>query len=450
MTLAELLEKKRNAVAAYRAELEDAEKTNRPVDQGKSDAWEKEIEDADTAIKTIETDKATATRRRDFLAGAERSLRQPVLAGTLQPRGTDGASLQPDNRSAIERYRDATARGMSRTEAIAAIAGADDDRAEACGLALRQYLSNGHIESSLRQRAGLQMDSDVAGGYLVIPEVFVARLIQDLDRVVFMRGLATIFPLANGESLGAPSLDTDISDAEWTTELQTGTLDTALQFGKRRLTPHPLAKRILVSKDLMRAAALSPEAIVRERMAYKFGTVEENAFMTGSGAAQPLGVFTAHADGISTARDVSTDNTTTALTADGLINAKYALEAQWLMNPNLRWIFHRNVVRDIRKLKDGNGVYIWQPGLLVDRGDRILDVPLIMSEFAPSTMTAGQYVGIIGDFSYYWIVDSFGLEIQRLVELYAATNQDGFHGRRKLDGAPVLEKAFARVQLASA
>jgi HK97 family phage major capsid protein len=57
-------------------------------------------------------------------------------------------------------------------------------------------------------------------------------------------------------------------------------------------------------------------------------------------------------------------------------------------------------------------------------------------------------VAIIGDFNYYWIVDSMQMEMQRLEELYAATSQVGFIGRAKLDAQPVLAEAFKRVKLA--
>ena len=169
--------------------------------------------------------------------------------------------------------------------------------------------------------------------------------------------------------------------------------------------------------------------------------------MSGSGAAQPLGIFTASDDGITTSQDVSTDNTTTAFTADGLINAKYKLTSPYLMSANLRWVMHRDAVKMARKLKTGDGQYLLTPGLAGDGVDRILDVPVFMSEQAPSTFTSGLYVGIIGDFSRYWIADGMQLQIERLVELGAATNQDYFIGRMKTDGMPVLSTAFARVKL---
>jgi len=78
----------------------------------------------------------------------------------------------------------------------------------------------------------------------------------------------------------------------------------------------------------------------------------------------------------------------------------------------------------------------------------LLSFPFRVSEFAPNTFTTGLYVGILGDFSNYWIADSLAMELQRLVELYAETNQVGLIGRLESDGMPVLEEAFVRVKLA--
>ncbi len=74
--------------------------------------------------------------------------------------------------------------------------------------------------------------------------------------------------------------------------------------------------------------------------------------------------------------------------------------------------------------------------------------PVRESEWAPSTFTTGLYVGIIGNFDYYWILDSLLMEIQVLAELYAETNQIGYIIRAETDGAPVQSNAFARVTLA--
>ena len=69
---------------------------------------------------------------------------------------------------------------------------------------------------------------------------------------------------------------------------------------------------------------------------------------------QPLGVFTASGHGISTARDLSTGNTTTAITFDNLTRQKYALKEGY--RRNARWLFHRDVLVTIALLKDGRPV----------------------------------------------------------------------------------------------
>nr|WP_269440572.1 phage major capsid protein [Micromonospora tarapacensis] len=311
--------------------------------------------------------------------------------------------------------------------------------------AFRQYIVGGRSTLSPEQARTLQAGSDPEGGYLVAPQKWVSGLLQRLDDEVFIRRWAHTETLTEAASLGVPTLDTDLDDAEWTTEFGTGNQDDSLRFGKRELTPNPLAKRVKVSRKLLRLTRGNAEDIVRDRLAYKFAVSQEKAFMTGDGNKKPLGLFTASPMGISTGRDVTVGDISDDeqdINADGLIDMKYTLKAGYLANA--RWLFHRDTVKRIRKLKDQEGVYIWRPGLATDRPDTILDLPFGMSEFCPNTYTDGQYVTLLGDFKKYWIADALNMEVQRLVELYAETNQVGFIGRLETDGMPVLEEAFVR------
>lgn len=307
------------------------------------------------------------------------------------------------------------------------------------------WLRRGYLSQNLVDIRALQADADTLGGYLVTPMQFIDRLLQAVDNAVYIRQWATVFALPNADSLGVPTLDTDPADADWTTELATGSEDSSMAFGRRELHPHPLAKRIKISNKLL-AKVPDSEGLVRGRLAYKFGITWEKAALTGSGAGQPLGVFTASALGISTSRDVSTGNTTTSIQTDGLIEAKYTLKGQYW--PRARWLFHRDGVKQVAKLKDGNGQYMWRESVRAGEPDMLLGFPVFMSEYAPNTFTTGLYVGILGDFSNYWIADSMAMSVQRLVELYAESNQVGLIGRLESDGMPVLEEAFVRVTLA--
>lgn len=307
--------------------------------------------------------------------------------------------------------------------------------------AFNDYLRTGHVPQEMRT---LQAGVDTLGGYLVTPQMFMAELIKELDSKVFVRTAARTFQVTSAESLGAPSLDTDLTDAEWTTELQTSAAED-LGFGKRELRPHPLTKAVKVSHKLLRVAALDPEALVRERLAYKFGTAMENGYLNGHGAGRPLGVFIASADGINTDRDVPT-GAATSIKADSLRDMKYKVKAEYFRRS--RWCFHRDALAAISKLKSVDAQYLWSPGLRANDEDTILGRPIDESDFAPNTFTDQLYIGLLGDWQAgYWIADALTLQVQRLVELYAATNEIGYIGRAESDGMPVLSEAFARLKM---
>lgn len=311
--------------------------------------------------------------------------------------------------------------------------------------AFAKLLMEGRNGMGPEEMRALQAGSNVDGGYLVAPMQMVDMLLKFVDNAVFLRGKATKYRVPTAASLGVVSLDTDLDDADWTAELATGNEDTALKFGRRELHPHPVAKRIKISNKLLRSAIQSIEGIVNDRMGYKFGVTQEKAFLTGHGANQPLGIFTASSAGISTARDVSTGNTGTAITFDGLIEAKYSLKSQY--QAVAEWLFHRDAVKMLAKIKDGDGQYLWQASRTAGEPDMLLGRPVNMSEYAPNTFTTGLYVGMFADFSKYWIADAMDMQVQVLKELYAETNQTGYIGRLETDGMPVLEEAFARVKL---
>ncbi|WP_433406869.1 phage major capsid protein [Streptomyces sp. CA-146814] len=374
-----------------------------------------------------------------------------------------GRSMTPEEETQFDKLMDerdgvdATIERAERLEADDRNDDVEDDKptggrgGDAAMSALRTYVLGGRSALTEAQARALNAGHDPEGGFLVAPQQFVKDLLKNVDDQVVLRGLATVHQLTQAESLGVPTLDQDLGDAEWTSELATGSEDDGLRFGKRELRPHPLAKRVKISRKLLRASVLNPETLVRERLAYKFGITAEKSYMVGDGNQKPLGMFTASPNGIPTTRDVDIAtsgsgfvNAPGGSSADDLITAKYTLKSAY--HSKARWLFHRMMIASVRKLKDGDGNYIWRAGLANDQGDRILDLPFITSEFAPSTFGDGDYVGMLGDFSYYWIAEALSFEVQRLNELYATSNQVGFIGRQEADGMPILPEAFIRLQ----
>lgn len=409
-----LREKRGKAGKAMRDLIDQVEKENRDMTDEELATHGKLFDETENLRQQIEAEERTIeTERR----AAEDQAEAEERAGAVNP-GRDG-----DDR---------------------------ETREAAINLGFRSWLRSGGRFTGEGAEAfrAYQTGIDTEGGYVVPPQEMLDRLIQGVNDRVFIRQRAAaagnLFQLPTADSLGVPTLDTDAEDADWTTELETGNEEDTLRIGKRELRPHPLAKLVKISKTLRRKAPRFDQ-IVMDRLAYKVGVTLEKGYLTGSGASQPLGVFTASSDGISTGRDVATGNTSTSITADGLIEAKFKLKEQYWGRAD--WLFHRDAVKQIAKLKDGDGQYMWRMSMRDGEPDRLMGRPLMISEYAPNTFTTGLYVGIFGDFSHYWIVEAMNLQIQVLVELYAATNQDGFIERYEGDGAPVLEEAFARVTL---
>lgn len=418
--LTELNEQRKQAVAEARGFLDKAAAEKRELTAEEDQSFQRAMAEADRLNKDID--------RRMKVADEEQ--RAAEQAAEVERRAREDEE---------RRRREGGGGGGPASE------GQDEQRAALRMAAFRGWLRTNRIEGDgAEELRALQLDVDTAGGYLAPPPEFMGELIKAVDDLTFVRRYARIIPTTHG--LGAPSLDADPDDFDWTSELATGSEDSMMAFGRRELGLHPLAKRIKVSKTLLRRVTQA-EGIVRDRLGYKIAVTQEKAYLTGNGSGRPLGVFTASAQGVSTGRDVSADNTTTAITADGIKNAKYALKPQYW--PRARWLFHRDAVKQLAKLKDANDQYLWQPSIQAGQPDRLENLPLDVSEFAPNTFSASQYVGLLADWSHYWISDGLNFQLQRLLELYAESNQDGFIGRYEGDGMPVLEEAFVRVKLAA-
>ena len=97
-------------------------------------------------------------------------------------------------------------------------------------------------------------------------------------------------------------------------------------------------------------------------------------------------------------------------------------------------------VKALRKLKNGQGDYIWQPSVTAGTPDTILNRPVYTSAFMPA-IAAGAKSVLFGDLGFYWVADREGRSFKRLNELYAATGQVGFLSSERVDGKLILPEA---------
>jgi HK97 family phage major capsid protein len=95
----------------------------------------------------------------------------------------------------------------------------------------------------------------------------------------------------------------------------------------------------------------------------------------------------------------------------------------------------------IRKLKDGNGVYMWQPALTGGQPDLLMNKPVEYSASMPVIAATAKAIAFANLADYYWIADRQGMVLQRLNELYANNDQIGFKGTKRVDGKLILAEA---------
>lgn len=358
-------------------------------------------------------------------------------SATLSNMETEFSKLQ--NKIAVEEKQLAREREMGE---VADLAGRAPGK-NAVLDAFRDHLKFGS-DTTLKIYNALQQDNPTQAGYLVPPQQFVMDVIKDLTDLSIIRKRATVKTLTSALSLGFPTRTAGMSSFSWGTEISAPTPDTTLAFGKKEFKPNPGSSLILVSRNLIRNSPVAEDE-VRTAIVEEVDGGEETAFMSGSGVGQPLGIFTASADGIPATRDVSTGNTITEVKFDGLMNAKYSIKGQ--NRTGAEWFFNKEAILQLQKLKDNNGQYIWQPNVALGTPGTLLGDTFNDSEYVPHVFTTGLYVGAYGNPKNYWIVDSLAMEIRVLVELYALTNQIAYITRIETDGMPVKPNSWVRVKL---
>lgn len=280
----------------------------------------------------------------------------------------------------------------------------------------------------------LSIGTDSEGGYLV-PDEYEKKLVEALEEEVFFRDLAHVFKTSSGDR--KIPIVTSKGEAAWIDEGgQFPESDDS--FGQTTIGAYKLATMIKISDELLNDSVFSIENYISKEFARRIGAKEEEAFFIGDGVGKPTGVFTSAETGVTAA--------STAITFDDVMDLYYSLRAPY--RNKATWLLNDSTVKAIRKLKDGNGNYIWQPSVREGEPDRILNRPYRTSIYVPE-LAAGNRVMAFGDYSYYWIADRQGRSFKRLNELYATTGQVGFLASERVDGKLILSEAVKTLDIKS-
>ena len=279
----------------------------------------------------------------------------------------------------------------------------------------------------------LEEGVDANGGYLC-PEEFERQIITGLDEFNVMRKLCKIITTDNERKIPVAATH---SVANWTAENAAYT-ESDPTFNQKNIDAYKLTDLVKVSIELLDDSMFDLEDYIAKEFARAFGIAEETAFCVGTGSGQPTGLFTANGADVGV-----TAAGATAITADELISLVYALKSPY--RKNAKFLMNDATVAAIRKLKDGNGNYLWQPALTAGQPDKLMGYELYTSPYVP-TLAAGAYTVAFGDFNSYWIADRRGRTVQRLNELYSTNGQVGFVATERVDGKIILPEGIKLIK----
>ena len=387
MTILELREKRNKAWEAAKAFLE-SHRTEKGTLTAEDDAtytqMEQEINDLGKEIARLERQEALE-------AELNRPVNQPLTSKPGSGRGEE-----PKTGRASDEYRKAM---------------------------LDAFRSNFKRVSNV-----LQEGVDADGGYLV-PEEYDHRLIDTLSEENIMRRLATTITTSGEHKINIAATK---PAASWIEEGGALTFGDAT-FSQILLDAHKLHVAIKVTEELLYDNAFNLEGYILEQFGKALANAEEDAFLNGDGTGKPLGLFAETCGG------TVAGTLTAAIKSDDMLDLVYALKRPYRKTAS--FIMNDKTLSSLRKLKDNNGAYIWQPSYQAGEPDRVLGYAVHTSAYAPEDAIA------FGDYKYYNIGDRGTRSFSELRELFAGNGMIGYVAKERVDGKLILPEAVQILKL---
>ena len=379
--------------------------------------------------KTWDAAKAFLDSKRggDGLLSAEDTTTYEKMEADVVALGKEIERLERQNAIDLEMAK-------PTTNAITNKPSADDDKKK--GRASAVYTRS--FWNAMRDKApgldvynALKEGSDADGGFLV-PDEYERTLIEALEEENIFRKLAHVIRTSSGERK-IPVVASK-GEASWVDE--EGLIpESDDKFGQVTIGSYKLGTMIKISDELLADSVFNMPAYIAKEFARRIGNKEEDSFFNGNGTGKPLGILSDTGGG-----EIGvTATAAAAITFDDVMDLYYSLKSPYRRKAS--FLLNDQTVKAIRKLKDNNGQYLWNPSVKDGVPDKILNRPYHTSDFMP-TLKASAKALVFGDYSYYWVADRQGRVFKRLNELYAPTGQVGFLATQRVDGRLILPEAI--------
>lgn len=272
--------------------------------------------------------------------------------------------------------------------------------------------------------------TDGQGGETVPPGSLVRQVELSLLAFGGMRQVSDVMRTASGDPLEWPTIDDTSNKGELLNETDqssdSAVSDQNISSSNVTFNAYKISSKLIrITQELLEDNAVNLVQVIGDLIGERIARKENELYTTGTGSSQPNGIVTATNTGITAA-------STSAITADEIIDMAHSVDPAYRTNG--RWMMNDSIVQAVRKLKDGEGQYLWMSGIQSGVPDSLYGYPMVVNQDMSSSLASSNDVMLFGDLSKYKIRDVNQMRMRRLVERYAEFDQEGFVAFHRTDG----------------
>lgn len=268
----------------------------------------------------------------------------------------------------------------------------------------------------------LQEGCDSANEAYLAPSLDREKFNQAMEKDCLFRKYATKFQVQRPDGTVVAVASSGTAEITATGQLYPVDADT---FKKVYFEAFKIASLCKLSQQFMNDTKFDLYTYLIREFARRFARAEEKVLLTGTGQEEPLGL-------LNSSESISTEELG-RITYDDLVKLYFSLDAEY--RNNAIWIMNDETAFSLRLLKDPNGNPFWEHGQ-----EMLFRKPVVISPYMPA-IASGEKPILIGDLSYYWLLQRQELTIKPLFEIFMAQGQIGYTAYERLDGKLVRQDA---------
>lgn len=407
MAIKELREKQAGIVAQARAKLDEIKDDTTPERAKEIEAeYDRAMADYDRLDERVKREEQLEAREKALAEGDDRAPKGEDRSVVPVKDGDKAEITDEKRKAAFNAYLRHGVSGMTQEE---------------------RSILRGLKSAAFEERA--QSTSNSAGGY-TIPTTLANELIISLKAwgPMLDPGVTRQITTAAGEQINYPTMDDTSTVGVRLDENTQATSEGDLTFGTKPLNAYKYSSGpILVSSELLQDSAFDIEQILRDAMAMRIGRKVNTDLTTGDGTGDPNGIVTAASAG-------KTGAAQAAVTLDELLDLVHSIDPAYRSDPSVGFMFNDGTLKALRKLKDGDGNYIWQAAnVQTGAPNSLLGYRYNINQACADIATSAKSI-LFGAMNRYVVRRVREFAVKRLVERYADYDQVGFIGFARYDG----------------